>query len=187
MYTQFLDKKINYDGGQLRSHFIFDETGFAGDACVAFIGVCDVSLSHMVDLADKKAHCKIFSQKMLHFIIEHFDHDIEKAVLRQRLFVSTAERVIREHAGKKAPDLVRLGNDLFDGTAKINVSIATASKVSALIHVGINILSDGTPVKTKGLNDYKIDPKKFAEEVMKLYKEELEGVTVSRCKVRGVD
>ena len=185
MHTQFLSEKLDYDGSQLRSHFIFDATGTAGDACLAFVGACDILLEHMVDLADKRARCAIFSKEMLHFIVEHFDRDIEKAVLRQRLFVSLVERAIREKAGDV--DLIRRGNDLFDGDAKLNISIATASPVSTLIHVGVNISSEGTPVKTKGLNDYGIEPKKIAESVMKLYEDELAGVLASRCKVRGVN
>ncbi len=177
MRSQFIDKKIDYDGSQLKSHWIFDMTGVLGDTVVSFIGGCDVSLDHMVDLVDKKNKCKIFSKKMLHFILEHFDTDIEKAILRQRLFVSIMAQILK---------VERRGNDLYDGDAKINVSIATASAVSSLIHVGVNIVSDGTPVKTKGLNDYNIDPKIFAEDVMKRYISEMEGVAEARCKVRGV-
>ena len=172
-----------YDGSQLRSHFIFDATGMIGDACVAFIGECDVAFEHMVDLVDKKAKCAIFSNSTLHFIIEHFGGTLEEAVLRQRLFVSIMADILR---WKGAIGVERRGNDIYDGPAKLNVSIATASIVSTLIHVGINILSEGTPVKTKGLKDYRISPKKFAEEVMKKYKEECEGMAEARCKVRGV-
>lgn len=183
MQITFLNKKNNYDGSFLRSHFIFDTTGLIGNACVAFIGACDVSLVHMVDLMDKKANCKIVSEEMLHFIIEHFDQNLEAMILRQRLFVS----IIGEHLAKKGVNIDRRGNDLYDGPAKINISVATISPISCLMHVGVNISSHGTPVETKGLNDYDIEPKEFAEEVMKAYCAELAGVEIARCKVRGVN
>ncbi|MBI2346914.1 MAG: DUF366 family protein, partial [Deltaproteobacteria bacterium] len=78
------------------------------------------------------------------------------------------------------------GNDLFEGTAKLSVSIATASPISTLMHTGINILSTNTPVMTKGLHDYGIDPAPFATKVMARYAEEIAGVVHARAKVRGV-
>lgn len=175
---------INYDGSQLRSHWVFETFSLTGDACVAFIGGCDVSLEHMVDLVDKQAKCKIFSKKMLHFIIERFNDNLDNAILHQRLFVSIIAETLKSF--NKEIIVERRGNDLYDKDAKINVSIATASPVSTLIHVGVNIESNGTPVKTKGLNDYKIDPNKFAEAVLKRYNDEVEGIKVARSKVRWV-
>lgn len=187
MNTRFLSERADYDGSQLRSHWIFDRTGEAGDTCVAFIGGCDVTPEHMVDLADKRDNCKIFSHEMLHFIIEHFDPNLEAAILKQRLFVSIIGSLILSLSKDESVDKIeRKGNDLYDGEAKINISIATASPVSTLIHVGVNIRSDGTPVKTKGLKDYNIEPKKFAEEALKRYKEEIEGVKNARVKVKWV-
>lgn len=182
MQTVLLKETIKYDGSQLRPHWIFDETGIVGNACAVFIGACDVSLGHMVDLVDKKAKSKIFSEKMLHFIIEHFDANLERMVLRQRLFVSILADLLR----KNGANAVRRGNDIYDGDAKINVSIATASPVSCLMHIGINISSHNTPVKTKGLKDYKINPEEFAKTAMEAYCVELAGVEEARCKVKGV-
>lgn len=184
MLTMFIDRPMDYDGGQLVSHWIFGETGRPGDALVAFIGGCDVKLDHMVDLVDKRASCKIFSEKMLHFICEHFDHDLEKMVLRQRLFVAIICEELRTLKG--ATPFERRGNDIYDGDAKVNVSIATTSPVSTLMHIGVNIISKNTPVKTKGLADYGIDAKTFAEDVMKRYNAEVEGIKEARAKVKWV-
>ncbi len=189
MLTMFIDGPIDYDGSQLVSHWIFSQMGKPGDAIVAFIGRCDVKLDHMVDLVDKRASCKIFSEKMLHFIVEHFDHDLEKMVLRQRLFVAIIceeLRALKCATPKGATPFARRGNDIYDGDAKVNVSIATASPVSTLMHIGVNISSKNTPVKTKGLADYGIDVKTFAEEVMKRYNAEVEGIKEARAKVRWV-
>ncbi len=191
MLTMFIDKPIDYDGSQLVSHWIFNQTGRPEDAVVAFIGGCDVKLDHMVDLVDKRASCKIFSEKMLHFICEHFDHDLEKMVLRQRLLVAIIKDVILrqaqdERVAQNDRSLERRGNDIYDGDAKVNISIATASPVSTLMHIGVNISSKNTPVKTKGLEDYELDAKTFAEEVMKRYSAEVEGIKEARAKVKWV-
>lgn len=186
MKLQFINKKINYDGSQLRSHWIYNTTQILGDAVAAFCGKCDVSPEFMVDLVDKNARCRIYSEEMLHFIIECFDMDLEKAILHQRLFVTDVKDELILRIGSRNNSIIRRGNDLFDGPAKLNVSIATVSPVSSLIHVGINISSKNTPVKTKGLKDYKINPRIFAEDVMKRYVSEIEGVAESRCKVKGV-
>jgi hypothetical protein len=184
MLTIFLDERIDYDGGQLASHWIFDRTGKTGDAAIAFIGACSVAGEHMVDLVDKRAACRIFSEEMLHFIVEHFDNDLERAVLRQRLFVAMICEELRRL--KPAVPFARRGNDIYDGDAKVNVSIATASPVSTLMHIGVNISSRNTPVKARGLADWGLDAKTFAEEVMRRYNAEVEGMKEARTKVRWV-
>lgn len=184
MLTVFIDRPIDYDGGQLVSHWIFGQTGRHGDAVAAFIGGCNVKAEYMVDLVDRAASCRIFSEKMLHFIAEHFDHDLEKMILWQRLFVAIINEELRTLKG--ATPFTRRGDDIYDGDAKVNVSIATASPVSTLMHIGVNITSKNTPVKTKGLADYGIDTKTFAEEVMKRYNAEVEGVREARTKVKWV-
>lgn len=183
MKLHFINKKITYDGTQLRSHWISDQTGEFGDAIASFIGPADVKLSHMVDLEDVKEKRPIFSRSMLHFIVEHFGFDLEKTIVFQRLLMSIVqgELVSLTNAGVR-----RIGDDLYDGRSKLTVSIATASPVSTLIHCAINIDSKNTPVKTKGLNDYKIEPKSFAKKVMMGYISELESITIAKCKVRPV-
>lgn len=183
-HTRWLPDRLVYDGSQLRSHWIFDQTGLVGDALVAFIGAADVQARHMVDLEDAAARAWIHSDSMCHFIAEHFDHDLTVAILRQRLLVAICSEEFR--TARPEAIVVRRGNDLFEGTAKLSVSIATASPISTLMHTGINILSTNTPVMTKGLHDYGIDPAPFATKVMARYAEEIAGVVHARAKVRGV-
>ena len=59
---------------------------------------------------------------------------------------------------------------------------------SVLIHTGLNIISDGAPIKAAGLkSELGIDNiKDFAIEVMKKYTEELEDINLASTKVRGV-
>jgi hypothetical protein len=174
---------IKYDGTQLKSHWIYDMTGIMGDALASFTGPADVPLTNMVDLADVKAKEHIFSTSMLHFIVEHFETDLTTMILRQRLLTAIAAETLKKFGCK---DVLRKGDDLYDGEKKLSVSIATASPVSCLIHFAINIKSDRTPVPTMGLSDYDIDPKRFADEVSRRYVDEMETIGTARCKVRAV-
>ncbi len=184
MKTSSLDRSITYDGTQLKSHWILTEGALKGDAIVAFEGPCDVKLDHMVDLEDVLAKKNIYSEKMLHFIAEFFDNDLEKTILRQRLLMSVMQEELNDCLEEKK--IIRKGDDLFWEHFKLTVSIATASPVSTLIHAGINIISDNTPVPTQGLNDFGLNPQAFARSVMNRFTHELEGVAWARAKVRAV-
>lgn len=185
MKFKFISNEIKYTGTQLTSQWAYKNFNLLGDSIVAFIGACDVRLENMVDLEDIKSESKIYSEKMLHFIVEHFQLDLEKGVLQQRLLISIIGDEV--NARLKRQVIRRKGDDLFDGDKKLSISIATLSPISTLIHVGINISSKNTPVKTIGLEDYQIDPIDFAKRAMKLYVEEIEDVEVARCKVRAVE
>lgn len=187
--THFHPEPLAYDGTQLRSHFAYQTFGIQGDSIVAFIGPCDVRGDHLVDLEDSHQGLFIHSDKMLHFIIEHFDGDLVRTIAFQRLFVDVMIREIIDSVGANnySPlQLIRQGNDIFDDIYKLNVSVATQSPVSFLIHTGINISSKNTPVPTKGLEDYDINPQAFATGVMNRYCAEMDGIWKARCKVRGV-
>ena len=72
--------------------------------------------------------------------------------------------------------MTRKGDDLIVDGGKLSVSIATKSTTSILIHTGLNILSEGAPVKASGLTSELgiTDIKAFGLEVMKRYTEEIE-------------
>lgn len=181
--TKFLEETLRYTGKELKSHFAYRTFNIIGDSLVAFTGGCEVEIGDLVDIADAKRKDGIFSEEMLHFIGEFFCDDLEKTILRQRLLMS----IIKDEVEARTKShLVRVGDDVYDGSAKLTVSIATASPVSTLIHAAVNIVSEGTPVKAKGLNDYGIEARPFGEAVLNRFKKELEGVRVARCKVRGV-
>lgn len=181
--THFATDEILYRGPELSPHFAYRRFDVVGDSCVAFIGGCDVRPHDLVDLADQKAGALIFSHRMLHFILESFDRDLEKAVLRQRLFAAIVQQ---ELLSRGVADVVRDGDDLYVGDAKLSVSIATLSGVSSLIHFAINVRSDGTPVKTLGLADFSIDARPFGAAVLERYAREQDGIDEARCKVRAV-
>ncbi|MDX1763677.1 MAG: DUF366 family protein [bacterium] len=184
MEGRYITKEIAYTGEELRSHWAFRTFDILGDSMVAFQGPCHVAVDRMVDLADVKADAPIRSERMLHFILEHFGGDLEKAVLRQRLLVSMIGESLTR-TGVNRP-LVRRGDDLFQGDGKLSVSIAAKTPVSCMIHLGLNVLSQGTPVPTVGLADMGIDPEDLARKVIDQYVEEMEQIGEAQCKVRGV-
>ncbi|MDD3927927.1 MAG: DUF366 family protein, partial [bacterium] len=148
-------------------------------------GPCHVRGTHMVDQADVRDGLYIYSERMLHFIAEHFDMDLEKTICRQRLLVSLAQDLLLRQV--RALRVQREGDDLYAEGCKMSVSIATLTPVSSIIHFGINVSSANTPVATKGLHDFDIDAYLFAEELLDRYVAEMDGIKLARAKVRGVD
>jgi hypothetical protein len=181
---------LKYNGLQLSPHWIYRQHDLLGDAIVAWRGECDVKLSEMVDIEDVKANAPIYSREMVHFIAEFFDTDLEKAVYRQRLLITTAKEYLEEYLSQRVE---RRGDDLYlirprdSRRGKLSVSIATSSTTSTLIHTGFNVISDGTPVPTTGLNDLEIDPDAFAGSVLERFSSEVEDIWLARCKVRPVN
>jgi len=178
-------EELAYTGEQLGSHFAFRTFGIIGDSIVAFVGPADVNEDKLVDLADARQKSIIFSEKMLHFIIEIFELDLEKAILLQRLFISIICEHINRMCGRLA--LTRKGDDIFMGKRKLSVSVATLSRVSSLIHTGLNITSGNTPVETTGLEELGIEESELAGNVCDLLIQELRSISIARSKVKGVD
>ena len=181
--THFHEAPLKYDGTQLKSHFAYDTFNILGDSIVAFTGPCHVSIEHLVDLEDVHQNAFIFSENMLHFIVEHFHHDLLLTIAWQRLLVSLIIREMQEN--NQTLTLKQNGDDIYDDIHKVSVSIATTSPVSCLIHTGINISSANTPLATKGLDDYHINPVALATGVMNRYRVEIENMYQARAKVRS--
>ena len=177
--------ELAYTGEQLRSSFAYTVFGILGDSIVAFCGPCDVKREKIVDIEDLKEGNRIYSESMLHFIIEHHDTDLEKAVLRQVMLASIVKDMLNHRLRELR--VRRMHTDLYDGDAKLSVSVATVTPLSSLIHFGINITSTNTPIKTKGLADYGIDPPDFANLVAQEYVAEISKLHEARCKVRWVE
>ena len=184
MHTKLIEKEINYIGSQLAPHWIYKNFKLQGDAIVAFIGECEVALTEMVDIEDVINNEPIYSKSMLSFITEQFNVNLVEGVFRQRLLIC----IIKELLEERGIFVVRNGDDLMIDGRKLSVSIATKSTTSILIHTGLNILSEGAPVKASGLTSELgiVDIKEFALEVMKRYAEELEDINLASTKVRGV-
>jgi hypothetical protein len=186
MRSRFIKDEIVYTGEQLRSLFALDAFGVAGDSIIGFVGPSDVPIREIVDIDDLKAGRRLHAPKMLHFIAEHFEPDLEKTILRQYLLIDISKDLLNEKIGR--PVIRRQGNDLFDNDHRLTISTATASPVSCLFHFGINVIppENGT-VKSKGLSNYNIDPTVLGPEVLERYTKEIEKIALTRCKVRWVE
>lgn len=184
MKTKLLEQEIKYEGWQLSPHWIYKNFKIQGDAIVAFRGECEVKLTEMVDIEDVINNEPIYSKSMLSFISEQFNIGLVEGVFRQRLLIC----IIKEALERRGVNVVRSGDDLFADGRKLTVSIATKSLTSVLIHTGININSDGAPVKACGLeNDLGIcDIDTFAAEILERYSDEIDDIVMAAAKVRGV-
>jgi hypothetical protein len=138
----------------------------------------------LVDIEDAMAGAFIWSSSMLHFIAEHFELDLEAAILRQYLLVGIAQDLLNRT--RRGPKVARSGNDLYLGKAKLSVSIATLTPVSSKIHFGINIRSKGTPVRSLGLAELGIRPGTFGRELLTCYAQDHSRMKLARSKVRAV-
>jgi len=178
--THVAPARIDYDGKQIHSLWAYRTFGVQGDSIVAFQGGCEIPFDNMVDLEDVRRQSRIASPLMLHFIAEHFDLDLEKAVLRQRLLAA----IVRDELGG---EVRRDGDDLFLGTGKLSISIATLTPVSSKIHFGINIEREmNVDVETRGLKDLGVDAADLARRVLAQYAAQIDGILDARTRVRGV-
>lgn len=181
--TRWIPARLAYDGTALAPLWAFRTLGLRGPSAVAFRGPCRVDLAGLVDQEDVRRRAPIASLDMLHVITEDFSSDLEGAIWRQRLLTALALDLLRRHP--RAGRVVRDGDDLYDGKAKLSVSIATVTPVSTKVHFGINVSSRGTPVPTRGLADYGIPPAAFARRLLAAYAREWREVQEARWKVRA--
>ncbi len=184
MITKYIDEEIKYIGSQLAPHWIYKNYKLQGDAIVAFCGECEVKLTEMVDIEDVINNEPIYSKYMLSFITEQFNVNLVEGVFRQRLLIC----IIKEELEKRGIFVVRNGDDLMIDGKKLSVSIATKSHNSILIHTGLNIESEGAPVKASGLTSDLgiVDIKEFGNTIMQRYSDEIEDIVLASTKVRGV-
>ena len=187
MQSKFIEEEIKYIGSQLAPHWIYKNFHILGDAIVSFMGEMDVKITEMVDIEDVITNSPIYSKMMVSFIIEHCGIDLPECVLRQRMLICIIIEELRKILPKDI-NISRSGDDIFIDDKKLSVSIATKSVTSALIHIGLNVNSEGAPIKACGLqNDLHIDDVKgFAQRIMKRYLDENAEIRDAVCKVRGV-
>jgi hypothetical protein len=183
MKTLFAKERIDYTGRELRPQWIMERFGLVGDAIVAFIGACDVSGDDLVDLEDRALGNTVTGDRMLHFIAELFGVGFPGIVFAQRLLCSAARDIVETASGVSVK---REGDDLFVGKGKLSVSVATVSPVSGLIHMGLNITTQGVPVEAACLDDLEIDPAAAADRILAAFAREIEGAQTAARKVRPV-
>ncbi len=181
MKTKFIDQNFIYDGSQLRSLFAYETQGVLGDSIVSWCGKCDISNANMKDGEDLFAGERIFSENMLHFIVEAFEVNLRTMVSLQRLLTS----IIKDQLTELQPSLKlrRDGDDIYLDDKKLNISIASAGPLSAMIHCGVNVSSRNTPVPTIGLEDLNINTVEFSDKVLTDFSAEYESIRIACQKV----
>jgi hypothetical protein len=183
MQIHIATETLKYDGSQLRSHFALNRFKVREDCLVAFRGPMDIEKRHMADLEDALDGATIRSPDMLHFIAEFFGASLETTVLKQRLLVRLAADILKEDCGV---DPRVEGDDIFLKDRKLSVSIAAPSPVSCLIHLGINIETEGVPVKAAGLSELGMAPDRMAERLTRAFSDEMDSLAWATAKVKGV-
>ena len=145
--------RMDYDGSQLHHAFAYEQAKELGATICYFRGSANVK-EHLVDLEDSLANAFIKSEEMWHFIIEIPEATITEMVVWQRLFISMCiDELLTYNICPK--NITRKGDDIMVGDSKLSVSIATLSRFSGLIHVGINIkVGEDCPVDATGLADF---------------------------------
>ena len=172
-----------YTGVELRPHFLLQELGMKGSGFGLFIGPCLVKTEHLVDWEDRLANDCIKARRMLHFIGEFFGMSLNEGVLTQRLLMALIGEVLNHDFGIR---IDRKGDDLFSGNRKLSVSIATASPVSILLHVGINIDPEGAPVAAVGIEELGVTAEALMSRVKERFMEEWTDMKWACTKVRPV-
>ncbi len=187
MQSKFIEKEIKYTGSELAPHWIYKNFNLQADAIIGFCGECDVKITEMVDIEDVLDNTPIYSRKMLHFIIEHFNMQLTEGVVRQRLFINIIREKILEHM-PKGSEIIRDGDDLFYNGKKLSVSIAAKSINSVLIHTGLNIISEGAAIEASGLNsDMGLQNiQELGKDIIEAYTKEYDNMILATTKVRGV-
>lgn len=140
--VRILPETLDYDGSQIDPLWAYS-IGIPGNSVVVFRGAMDIPDANVKDLEDLRNHKSIKGGDLLHFIVERFDSpaSMRLAYFMQRMLVVCARDVMAQYGiGSK-----RYGDDLFVGTGKLTVSIASAGISSEKVHFGINISCEGTP------------------------------------------
>jgi hypothetical protein len=83
-----LEEESLYDGSQIKPMWAFKQFRIKDSSLISWIGPMDIKTDNLIDYEDVGLEIK--GDKLLHFVIEHFDSqpaDIRLCYHRQRLFV----------------------------------------------------------------------------------------------------
>jgi hypothetical protein len=120
---------------------------------------------------------------MAHCLVEHRGLELQAGVLCQRLLM----RLMADWLGRRTGRVPEVrGDDLFVDGRKLSVSVATSSPRGVLVHAGVNVDTEGTPVPTAGLSELRVRPREFLQEVGRAYCAEIDSVRHAMAKVRSV-
>ena len=155
---------------------------------ISWVGPCHVKPEFMVDGEDLNAGSTIKGDQMLHFIVEKFNCSLLAAVGLQRILGQLSIDLIKKLSSqtKVTAHLLRAGDDIYFENKKLNISIATVSPNSALIHFAINVLNGGAPVPTLSLQELGLEAKTFSLQLMEVFSSEVHSMEKATQKVKWV-
>jgi len=180
---KILEEIIPYSGKELNSKWVREKTDVqSGGVAVGFVGPCDVATEDLIDLDDAKAGAVIIAKQMAHVIVLHVGCTLQAAVLRQRLLVCLLCALLNERGIIPHRD----GDDIYVGGRKLTVSIAAPSRRACVIHLGINVDPEGSPVAAVGLDELGVAPLELLETLLDRYRKELASAAYAETKVRSV-
>ena len=149
-----LKNGTSYDGSQIEPYWAFKTFGIKDSSIVSWMGPMNIHPNNLIDFEDIGIEIK--GDKMLHFIVEHFDTqpaNLNLCYHRQRILVMIVKDLLNDFGMTTS----REGDDLFfekeTKRGKLSVSIATCSVSSMKIHFALNLTEEGTPddVETSAL------------------------------------
>jgi hypothetical protein len=201
--TKLVTEKILYTGKELRPHYLLSMHGVQGSGLIAFEGGCLVETDALVDWEDRMNRDSIRAKSMVHFMGEFFGMTIREGVWLQRLLIAMIKDDLEDSlvgqgvssALRDALEVYRDGDDIFvekEGVEyKISVSIVTASPVSVLLHIGINLNAEGAPVSAIGLEQLGLIKNQeglheWASRILSLFEMEWKSIDWACAKVRPV-
>lgn len=185
MKTLFLQKNIKYTGEQLKPLVNYLEHGLLGTSAVAWIGPCAVLNEHMIDGEDLRSRESIAADEMVHFVFELFEVSLKAGVFFQRLMAEMVKTYVQNKSkNPMAQKLIRRGDDLYFEKQKLNISIATTSAQSCLIHFAVNSKKTGAPVPILSLEELEIPAEIFAKDILAAVQQEVSDVLEASYKVR---
>ena len=141
-----LKNGTSYDGSQIEPYWAFKTFGIKDSSIVSWMGPMNIHPNNLIDFEDIGIEIK--GDKMLHFIVEHFDTqpaNLNLCYHRQRILVMIVKDLLNDFGMTTS----REGDDLFfekeTKRGKLSVSIATCSVSSMKIHFALNLTEEGTP------------------------------------------
>jgi uncharacterized protein len=189
MIHQHLEEKVCYDGSPIQPLWALDKFGIKGSSIVSWVGPMEIHPENIVDVEDVGLEIK--SDKMAHFIVEHFDcqpADIRTCYHRQRILVM----LLKDELSRWEIECKRSGDDLFVDYQKLTVSIATTSPTSMKIHLGMNITGEGTPKDVETIGILECNGALLEKDVIKIianvsnnYINEIEDIETDITKTRS--
>ncbi len=168
----------------MRPHWALKKFDLWGDSMVIFRGPMNIKPDEGIDLKEFKRGTVFPKGDILHFIIEHFNDELEKGVLRQNILVSIAEEKLAHRIGS-SQKILRWGDDLYDEDRRLTLTAVAPTLVSVKIHLGICIDAD-EDAGFAGISEYSLDPNELGEVIGNQYRADIRRLREKCWRMRPI-